>query len=231
MRDEAHLRARERVADRIVDLLGAEIEADQRVAVEVDDDALRAAGRFELDALGAGQFLQDGLRLRGRLLQPVVIVAVNLDRYVGADALQHLVEAHFDRLGEFKVLTGVDAACDLFDAGDQLLLRARHAIAGRPVLLGAVEDIQVVLVRRHRVGRHLAGADAREGMRDLRIGTADRSLGPLFDRQALFQRHAHRAIDHGGDRAFVELRRELRSQRLEHEEGRSEQRHRPDDEQ
>ncbi|KTT92316.1 hypothetical protein SB4_18765, partial [Sphingomonas sanguinis] len=55
VRDEADLGPRQRVADRVVDRLRAQVQADQRGTVEFDDDTLGPPRRLELDALGAGQ--------------------------------------------------------------------------------------------------------------------------------------------------------------------------------
>ena len=196
--------------------------------VELDNDALWPARCLELDAGGARLPFENGLGLLGSAFEHVVILAEDLHGHIGTHALQHLVEAHFDRLGEFEGLTAIHLPPDLFDTRDQFLLGPGRAVALRPVLFRSVENVEIVLVGGHRVGRHFAGSDAREGVRHLRIMPPDLALRFLLDRETAFERHTDRPIHHRGDRPLVEPGRELRTERLEHQERRAEQDQRAD---
>ncbi len=95
----------------------------------------------------------------------VEVVAEDLDGDVAAHAGDQLVEAHLDRLRELVGVAG-DGRQRLLDARD---VRPPSSRAGSGHSGARLQDDERVRdVRRHRIGRHLGGAGAREDERDLR---------------------------------------------------------------
>ena len=159
-----------------------------------------------------GVFSENAFDLLGQFFEHVVVVAENLHRQFGLRAFEHFVETHLDGLREKDVVVGIDFLEHRLDLLAQLRFGRRAARRLRPFGERLVENVNVALVRRHRVGGDFARADARKDARDFRKLCEQ----PVFDfdvgAQRFLHAHADRLVEHRGDRAFVELRHELRAE-------------------
>ena len=173
-----------------------------------------AASRFELDfALafaGTRNLFQHFFYFRAELLEHIVIFPKNLYRDIGANALQHFVETHFDRLCDHDVGPRIESFDFLADDFGELIFGDQAIVDLSPFFARFVVDVKVGIARRHRVGGDLRAADSRKDMRDLRdtLGDFSLRLPLLFD--ALVDIDAARPKNHHGESTFIELRNEIR---------------------
>ena len=92
------------------------------------------------------------------------------------------------------------------------------------------EDVGVRDVDAHRVGRDFRGADAREGVGDVREFLHEHLFGALLHGDGGVEPDAGGADHVRCERAFVELRDELRAEPAEDEQGQGKQGDRASDE-
>ena len=191
---------------------GLETVAPEHVAVDLHLQLRRPAFGFELDLRRAGRLFQNAFDLFRAIFQHVVVVAENLHRQFRFRAFEHFVEAHLDGLREEDAVVRVDFLEHRLDLLAQLRLVHRPARRFRPLVERFVEDVNVALVRRHRVGGDFAGADAGEDAGDLRKflqqPILDFDVGP----ERFLHAHAHGFVEHRGDGTLVELGHELRAE-------------------
>ena len=111
----------------------------------------------------------------------------------------------------------------------QLVLGDGLAVHFAPLLERLEHDVGVRHVHAHRVGGDFRRADAAERVGDFRKFLQQHLLAALLHVDAGVKADAGGANHVRGERAFVELRDELRAQPAEHEHGQREQRHRASD--
>src|SRR5207249_4912835 len=92
-----------------------------------------------------------------------------------------------------------------FNLSVKLRLAAWTAARSRPLLDWFVENVDIALVRRHRIRGYVAGADACERACDLRKVAQESILKFNVPAQGLLQTRADRFIDHRRDRSFIKL--------------------------
>ena len=140
--------------------------------------------------------------------QQVEIVAKELDGHVAADAGDHFVEPHFDRLGHGDPLAGQIAQRSPDQLG-QFILSAGPF----PLAAGLERDEHVGQFDAHRVGGHFGAADAApDGLHFVGKMAED---GPFHLRvvaDRLFQAGSGQANHVDGDGPFGELGHELAAQ-------------------
>ena len=139
-----------------------------------DQELSRASLGFEFYFTGAGRFLENAFDLLGELIEYVVIVSVNLHRKLRLCAFEHFVESLLDWLRKNDVGFRAQPLHHLADLGVQLGFVARPAASLRPFLDRFVENKNVALARRHRIGGDVVCAGARKDSCNLRKITAQR---------------------------------------------------------
>ena len=148
--------------------------------------------------------------MSSELFEHVVVVAENLHRKLSFGAFEHFVEAHLDRLREQDVVVGIDLLEDGVDVLAQLRLVSRPAGRFGPALDIFVENVNIALVGRHRVGSDLARPNARENACDLREILAQPILNFNVSAQRLLKAHPDRFVQHRGNRTLVQGGHEFR---------------------
>ena len=113
----------------------------------------------------------------GESFQHVVVVAENFHSEFGLGAFEHFVETHLDRLRGKDVIVRIHLREHRSDLLVQFGLGARTAGGLGPLVERLIENVNIALVRRHRIGGNVAGANAGKHASDFR------KLGqePVFD--------------------------------------------------
>ena len=136
-----------------------------------------AAFGFVFDLGRAGSLFENAFDLLGEFFKHVIIVAENFHREFGLGALEHFVETHLDRLRGKDVVVRIHLREHRSDLLVQFGLGARTAGGLGPLVERLIENVNIALVRRHRIGGNVAGANAGKHASDFR------KLGqePVFD--------------------------------------------------
>ena len=201
----------------------------ERGTFDIHLELRRASFGLVFDLRRAGRFLKNVFDLLCEFFQHVVVVAEDLHGEFGLRSFEHFVDTHLDWLCREEVVVGVHLRKHRADLFVQLGLGARTARRFGPCVKRLVENVNVALIRRHRVGGNVARADAGEHTGD--FGKVSQKL--LFDfhvgAEGFLQAHADGLVEHRSNRAFVELGDKLGAQAGEQPDRAGQQRHRTSD--
>jgi hypothetical protein len=191
----------------------------QHVALHSDLEHRRAPCRFKFNftfALSrAGNLFEHFFDFGTESLQDIVIVSKNFHGNIGADSLEHFVEAHLDRLRDHYAHTRIQILDFRRDDLRQFFLGDWPIVDLSPFALRFVVNVKVAIARRHWVGRNFRAADARKDVRDFRNPFLDFLLRLTLLFGAFVDINAARSIHHHGERAFVELGNEICAESIE----------------